>query len=61
MELSETCYAKSGEVAIAYRVAGNGPVDLVHTPGSVSNVELLWEQPLFARFRERIASFTRLI
>jgi class 3 adenylate cyclase len=31
------------------------------TPGAVSNVELLWHQPLFASFRDRIASFTRLI
>jgi pimeloyl-ACP methyl ester carboxylesterase len=61
VERSETRYAQSGDVAIAYRVFGEGPVDLVHTPGSVSNVELLWEQPLFARYCDRIASFTRLI
>jgi pimeloyl-ACP methyl ester carboxylesterase len=61
VERSETRYAMSGDVAIAYRVFGDGPVDLVHTPGSVSNVELLWDQPLFARYTDRIASFTRLI
>jgi pimeloyl-ACP methyl ester carboxylesterase len=61
MQLSETRYAMSGDVAIAYRVAGDGPVDLVHTPGSISNVELLWEHPLFARFTERLASFARVI
>ena len=61
MELSETRYAQSGDVAIAYRVAGDGPVDLVMTPGSISNVELLWEQPLFVSFYERLAAFTRLI
>jgi pimeloyl-ACP methyl ester carboxylesterase len=61
VERSETRYAKSGDVAIAYRVFGDGPVDLVHTPGAVSNVELLWEQPLFARYSERLASFSRVI
>jgi pimeloyl-ACP methyl ester carboxylesterase len=61
VEVSETRYARSGDVAIAYRIWGEGPVDLVHTPGAVSNVELLWEQPLFARYSERIASFSRLI
>jgi pimeloyl-ACP methyl ester carboxylesterase len=61
VEVSETRYAQSGDVAIAYSVAGAGPVDLVMTPGAVSNVELLWHQPLFASFRDRIASFTRLI
>jgi pimeloyl-ACP methyl ester carboxylesterase len=61
VERSETRYAKSGDVAIAYRVFGDGPVDLVHTPGATSNVELLWEQPLFAAYTDRIASFCRLI
>lgn len=57
----ETRYALSGDVSIAYQVVGDGPVDLVMTPGSVSNVELLWEHPLFAYTRDRIASFSRLI
>lgn len=61
VERSETRYAQSGDVAIAYRIFGEGPVDLVHTPGAISNVELLWEQPLFARWCDRIGSFTRLI
>jgi pimeloyl-ACP methyl ester carboxylesterase len=61
VERPETRYAKSGDVAIAYRVFGDGPVDLVHTPGAISNVELLWEQPLFAAYSDRIASFCRLI
>ncbi len=61
MDVLETRYARSGDVNIAYQVGGDGPVDLVLTPGAVSNVELMWEQPLFARFRERLSSFTRLI
>jgi class 3 adenylate cyclase len=61
VDWSDTRYAKSGDVAIAYRVIGEGPVDLVHTPGTVSNVELLWEQPLFARYTDRLASFARVI
>ena len=61
MERSETRYAQSGDVAIAYRVFGDGPVDLVETPGAYSNVELLWDQPMFARWCERVCSFARLI
>jgi len=61
VELSETRYAQSGDVAIAYRVAGGGPVDLVMTPGSISNVELFWAHPLFAAMLERLASFARTI
>ncbi len=61
MGLSETRYAQSGDVAIAYAVAGEGPVDLVLTPGSFSHVELLWQHPLFAAFLDRMASFSRVI
>jgi pimeloyl-ACP methyl ester carboxylesterase len=57
----ETRYAKSGEVSIAYQVLGQGPPDLVCIPGWVSNVEICWESPEFARFLNRLASFSRLI
>jgi class 3 adenylate cyclase len=59
--LPETRYAKSGGISIAYQVVGDGPFDLVYVPGSVSNVELIWENPLFAALRWRLASFSRLI
>jgi pimeloyl-ACP methyl ester carboxylesterase len=54
-------YAQSGEVSIAYQVAGDGPVDLVYVPGWVSHLEFGWESPRVARFYERLASFSRLI
>jgi class 3 adenylate cyclase len=57
----ETRYAKSGDVNIAYQVAGEGPLDLVYVPGWVSNIEAMWEEPASARFLERLASFSRLI
>jgi class 3 adenylate cyclase len=56
-----TRYARSGEVSIAYQVVGQGSFDLVYVPGFVSNVELMWEEPGYARFLERLASFSRLI
>lgn len=56
-----TRYVKSGDVHIAYQVLGSGPVDLVLVPGWVSNIECFWENPAFAAFFERLASFTRLI
>ncbi len=40
---------------------GDGPVDLVYAPGFLSHVEWSWEQPAFARFLRRLASFSRLI
>jgi class 3 adenylate cyclase len=56
-----TRYAKSGDVNIAYQVVGEGPLDLVYVPGWVSHLDLNWEEPDYARFLERLASFSRLI
>jgi pimeloyl-ACP methyl ester carboxylesterase len=57
----ETRYARSGDVAIAYQVVGDGPFDVVYVPGFVSHVELRWNVPSFARGLEQLASFSRLI
>ena len=57
----ETRYAQSGEASIAYQVIGDGPVDLVLVWGTMSHVELFWEDPFTAYFMERLASFSRLI
>lgn len=56
-----TKYAKSGDVSIAYQVVGEGPLDLVYVMGWVSNLMYFWEEPSFARFLTRLASFSRLI
>ncbi len=61
MDVPVTRYAKSGEVNIAYQVTGAGPLDLIYVPGWVSNVEYTWEEPSYARFLRRLASFSRLI
>jgi pimeloyl-ACP methyl ester carboxylesterase len=56
-----TQYAKSGETSIAYQVVGDGPLDLVLVLGFATHLELQWEGAPFARFCERLASFSRLI
>jgi pimeloyl-ACP methyl ester carboxylesterase len=56
-----TKYARSGDVHIAYQVVGEGAHDLVLVPGWVSHVEYAWEQPHYAAFLRRLASFSRLI
>lgn len=58
---AETKYAKSEKVHIAYQVVGDGPLDLVLVPGWVTHLEHQWQEPLQARFLERLASFARLI
>src|SRR5438477_12013166 len=57
----ETRYAKSGDVHIAYQVVGSGRFDLVYVPGFVSNMDLQWEMPEWARFYSRLTAFSRLI
>jgi class 3 adenylate cyclase/esterase/lipase len=60
--VSETRYARSGDVSIAYRVSGDGPFDIVLVPGSGSHVELVWDLPVpFRAWFEKFASFARLI
>src|SRR5262245_2841689 len=54
-------YADAGGVSIAYRVFGEGPLDLVWTPGLVSNVENNWDSPFLAGTVERLTSFSRLM
>ena len=48
-------------MSIAYQVIGDGPLDLVYVPGWVSNIDLMWDEPGYAAFLERLASFSRLI
>jgi pimeloyl-ACP methyl ester carboxylesterase/class 3 adenylate cyclase len=57
----ETRYAHSGDVAIAYQVVGQGPIDIVFVPGLVSNVEMLHEMPGYTDFFDRLAGFSRVV
>lgn len=57
----EPRYALSGGAHIAYQVLGEGPIDLVYTPGIWSNLDVMWEWPAWARYLKRLGSFSRLI
>ncbi len=61
MSTSQTHYAKSADVHIAYQVAGEGPIDLVFVNGWVTNLELMWEDAGWSAFFRRLAAFSRLI
>jgi pimeloyl-ACP methyl ester carboxylesterase/DNA-binding CsgD family transcriptional regulator len=56
-----TQYAKSGDINIAYQVIGDAPIDLLYVAGWVSHLDYFWEEPSYARFLTRLASFSRLI
>ena len=57
----ETSYAWNGDVALAYQVVGDGPIDIVYLQGMVSNIDLNWESPHLARFLKGLSGFGRLI
>src|SRR5688572_7603347 len=61
MQPPRTQYAKSGSISIAYQVVGDAPITLVYAPGWISHVEVMWEDPSFAQFMARLASFARII
>jgi class 3 adenylate cyclase len=57
----QTRYARSGDLHIAYQVVGDGPIDLVYVPSWISQVEHYWDEPMVARYFNRLATFSRLI
>jgi class 3 adenylate cyclase len=57
----ETRYARSKDGHVAYQVVGDVPLDLVFIPGWASNVEVMWEEPSFARLLHRLGTFSRLL
>ncbi len=60
--IPETQYARAEDgTHLAYKVVGDGPVDLVYLQPWFSHIEFIWEEPLYERFLQRIASFSRLI
>ena len=44
-----------------YQVIGQGPPDLVVTNGSMTHVDIMWDDPAIALMFRRFASFSRLI
>ena len=61
MDIPDVHYARSGDVAIAYQVIGDGPLDVVLVPDWVSNLVWAWHTPYWRNFYERLGSFARLI
>ena len=56
----QTRYVDVGGAEVAYQVVGQGPPDVVYVTG-FGNVDVRWEDPVWAAFLERLASFGRLI
>ena len=54
-------YARAGDLHIAYRVIGEGPIDLVLVDQWFSNIDAMWDFPPLARLLTQLAVFSRLI
>lgn len=54
-------YAANGDIHLAYRVHGDGPIDLVVVAGAFSNLDVLWEIAEYRDYVERVATFARVI
>ncbi|MFL5797665.1 MAG: adenylate/guanylate cyclase domain-containing protein [Actinomycetota bacterium] len=61
MDRPKTSYAWNDGVAIAYQVVGSSGPDLLLAPGSITHLEVLWDEPRVRRFLTRLAGFSRLI
>ncbi len=60
-EWGDVRYARNEGASIAYRVGGDGPLDLLFIPGFVSHLELFLELPAARHFFDRLASFARVV
>jgi pimeloyl-ACP methyl ester carboxylesterase/class 3 adenylate cyclase len=58
---AETRYARTGDVHLAYRVFGEGAVDILAIPGLFLPMEALGDDSPAARFIRRLTSFSRFI
>jgi class 3 adenylate cyclase len=63
MQVGPVQYARNGEATLAWRAIGDvgGGPDVLFVPGMLSHIDVVLEEPGFARFFDRLASFSRLI
>jgi pimeloyl-ACP methyl ester carboxylesterase len=60
-DVPDVKYARSGDVAIAYQVVGEGPADIVFVRGITGDLLSTWEQPLLVRHVEGLAACGRVL
>lgn len=61
LDIPSTRYANCEGIDIAYQVFGQGEKDLVYVPGTISNIEMAWEDPNQVRFFRSLAERFRVI
>ncbi len=61
MDFGETKYAHAGDIDIAYRVFGDGPMNLVVVPGIFAHLDLFFTFDQYCSLMERFAAFGRVV
>lgn len=61
VQAPDVSYARSGDVAIAYQVVGDGHTDIVFVRGITGDLLSTWEQPLLVRHVEGLAACGRVL
>ena len=61
MDVPDIQYTRSGDVAVAYQVVGEGPVDVVWFRGMAGDLLSTWDQPLIVRHALGLAAFSRVL
>jgi pimeloyl-ACP methyl ester carboxylesterase len=61
MDVPDIQYTRSGDVAVAYQVVGDGPVDVVWFRGMAGDLLSTWDQPLIVRHAAGLTRFSRLL
>jgi len=61
VDVPDVSYARSGDVAIAYQVVGEGPTDIVFVRGTLADLLAGWDMPLFVDHVEGLARSARAI
>lgn len=57
-----TAYATAADgVSLAYQLSGRGEVHVVWLPSVNHPIDLLWDEPNFARFARRLGSFSQIM
>jgi class 3 adenylate cyclase len=57
----ETRYTRHDDAYLAYQVVGGTGGDLLYVPTGTTPIDLMWDEPVFARGLHRLASFSRLV
>ena len=62
MDFGETKYAHAaGDIDVAYRVFGDGPMNVVIVPGIFSHLDLFFTFDMYCDFMQRFSTFARVV